>query len=64
MSSEFGPLVDRLSNRPLCGFLALGEPRCEWLLNCLGRELSTELQVDDKYIVLGHLLCSKTVVPV
>ena len=30
-----------------CGLLVLGEPRCEWLLSCLGKELSIALQVGD-----------------
>ena len=38
VSESLGPLVCHLSNWPLSGFLKLGEPRCEQLLNCLGRE--------------------------
>ena len=42
VSTDFqllGPLVGRWSNWSSCEFLRLGEPRCEWLLSCLGREL-------------------------
>ena len=46
-SESFGPLDDG-PNRPSCGLLGLGEPRSEWLLSCLGKELSTVLQVGDK----------------
>ena len=40
---SIGPLVSGRPNQPSCGLLRLGEPRCEWLLNCLGRKLSTAL---------------------
>ena len=43
VSGSLEPLVGRLSNWPSGGFLRLGEPRSEWLLSCMGRELSTAL---------------------
>ena len=62
-SESSGPLAGRWSNRPPCGLLGLGEPGCEWLLSCLGRELSTALLWVISNIKC-HLFCLKLVIPV
>ena len=64
VSELIWPLVGRWLNQSSCGLLRLGEPRCEWLLSCLGWELSTALELGLIGSVLGQLLCSNMVVPV
>ena len=39
VSELLGPLVSRWSTQPSCGLLMLSEPRCKWLLSCLGRNI-------------------------
>lgn len=43
-----GSHVSHRHRRCSCRSLGLGGSRCELLLSCLGRELSTALQVGDK----------------
>ena len=54
MSELLGPLVGCWPNRPTCGLLGLGEPRCECFLSCLLSQRVMQVMS----------LCSKTIVPV
>ena len=66
VSESLGALLGCWLNQPSCGLLGLAEPKCEWLLSCLGRELGTAVQYCRGVISngFGHLLCSATIIPV